>query len=112
MVFIRIKYQAIVIVLFTALILSCAPDQQPKEELKTENSKQASDPSKELKEQEYQPPRELSYTSAEVKLRDKLFPIGWSKSGLFAYATVLADEASNSFMMKVEIMDASTGQIK
>lgn len=70
-----------------------------------------------LAEEAYFPPKNLdlgliapSQLDAEMKpeydpLLDKIFPIGWSKSGNFAYITEPADEACGCYFFTISIID-------
>lgn len=55
---------------------------------------------------DYQIPKELVYTKqADNFIVDKLYPIGWSKDGKFAYITEPADEESGFYLFEIVIFD-------
>ncbi len=64
--------------------------------------------------QEYFFPTEMNYDGgyAGNHLIDKLYPIGWSKSGKFAYATETSDEGIGVYMFKIEVINLINDEIE
>lgn len=70
------------------------------------DSNEISQNNENLEEKDFELPKELTYTRlGEGFLYDKLFPIGWSKDGKFAYITEPADEASGMYWFEIIILD-------
>ena len=55
---------------------------------------------------EFQIPKELRYNKQDENfLIDKLYPIGWSKDGKFAYIVEPADEESGFYLFEIVVFD-------
>jgi len=62
--------------------------------------------------QEYTVPTELVYNKkGKDFLYDKLYPIGWSKNGMFAYIIEPADEGSGLYWFEIVILDIVNNKI-
>ncbi len=62
--------------------------------------------------QEYQVPMELKYNKQGTEiLYDKLYPIGWSKNGLFAYIVEPTDEGSGLYWFELIILDIVNNKV-
>ena len=56
--------------------------------------------------QNFEIPSELIYTrEGQAFIYDKIYPIGWSKDGKFAYITEPADEGSGFYWFEIVILD-------
>lgn len=90
--------------LFLITITSCGGESNNKENGGTDNDSinitEAND------NQDYVLPEELTYTSDKPGFNyDRIFPIGWSKDGKFAYITEPADEGSGFYLFELFIVD-------
>ncbi|MFN8258184.1 MAG: hypothetical protein U0W24_21025 [Bacteroidales bacterium] len=62
--------------------------------------------------QEYEIPSELVYhKKGKDFLYDKIYPIGWSKKGMFAYIIEPADEASGLYWFEIVILDIVNNKV-
>ena len=63
--------------------------------------------------QEYYFPEELSYSNPDDNyVLDKLYPIGWSKDGHFAFMTETSEEGLGIYMLRIEIFNTVSGKIE
>ena len=64
-------------------------------------------------QQEYYFPEELSYSNpGDSYVLDKLYPIGWSKDGHFAFMTEASEEGLGIYMLRIEILNTINGKIE
>jgi len=62
--------------------------------------------------EEYFFPEEIPYNESVTEvLADKLYPIGWSKDGNFAFVTELADEGLGNYMAGMVIMNMVSNEV-
>lgn len=62
--------------------------------------------------EDYSLPKELNYLKKTGDfLVDRIYPIGWSKDGKFAYITEPADEGSGFYLFKLVVFDAVNNKI-
>ncbi len=109
----KLKQFITVIILFASILMACNHDN-------TDNSNNGNPDSNgigqyaniDFDKQEYQIPLELVYNKKGTDiLYDKIYPIGWSKNGLFAYIIEPADEGSGLYWFEIVILDIVNNKV-
>jgi hypothetical protein len=109
------KYKRFItfISIFTALALACNNDEGNKGENGNPDSVSiAQYENIDFEKQEYSVPTELVYNkTGKDFLYDKIYPIGWSKNGMFAYIIEPADEGSGLYWFELVILDIVNNKV-
>ena len=109
----KIKLLINYILLFSLSMLACNNN----EDEKTDNGNSDSNNLEQynnidFEKQAYNMPSELVYyKKGTAILYDKLYPIGWSKNGLFAYIIEPADEGSGLYWFEIVIFDIVNNKV-
>jgi hypothetical protein len=109
----KIKHTLTFVVILITILLACNDDQSNSSADGSESSNViAQYENIDFEKQEYEIPEELIYhKKGQDFLYDKLFPIGWSKNGKFAYIIEPADEASGLYWFEFVILDIVNNKV-
>jgi hypothetical protein len=99
--------------LFAAGMMACNNDEGNNSDNGTADSNSIAQYNNvDFKNQEYEIPSELVYNKKGPNfLYDRIYPIGWSKNGLFAYIIEPADEGSGLYWFEIVILDIVNNKV-
>jgi len=101
-----------VVLFYTAALMACNGNDTDSNTDDTDSNVIAQYANIDFAKQEYQVPLELIYNKQGTEiLYDRLYPIGWSKNGLFAYIVEPADEGSGLYWFELIILDIVNNKV-
>lgn len=105
--------KSVFFVILLAVTASCGSDKTNKETSEKENIETEESKTEEVfQEREYELPAQTASNSDDSEIiSDKLYPIGWSKDGKFAYIIEPVDEGTGFYFITIAIQDLNSDKI-
>lgn len=100
------------IVIFFLAALACNNDEDSNNNENPDSNNIGQNANQNFENQQFNLPSELKYTrQGDGFIYDKIYPVGWSKDGKFAYIIEPADEGSGLYWFEIIILDIVNNKI-